>query len=49
VAGVNPSKGIARVKSVSWPVVNSGVRATGATAVPIFDTMFQAATEAHSI
>ena len=40
--------GIAKVKSVSGPVVNSGVRATGATAVAIFDTRSQAATDAHS-
>jgi hypothetical protein len=29
--------------------MNNGVRATGATAVPIFDTRFQTATGAHSI
>jgi len=45
---MSPSIGTARVKSVSWPVVNSGVRATGATAVAIFDATSQAATGAHS-
>ena len=41
--------GIVRVKSVSWLVVNNGVRATGATAVAIFDNGSQAATGAHSM
>ena len=40
--------GIARVKSVSGPVVNNGVRATGATAVAIFDAKSHVATDAHS-
>jgi hypothetical protein len=48
VAGVNPSRGTAKVKSDSEPVVNNGDRATGATAVAIFDTISQAATDAHS-
>ena len=34
---------------MAWLVMNNGVRATGATAVPIFDTRFQTATGAHSI
>jgi hypothetical protein len=48
VAGVSPSRGIVRVKSVSEPVVNRDVRATGATAVPIFETRSQTDTGAHS-
>ena len=40
--------GIARVKSVSGPVVSNCVRITEATAVSVFDTISHADTGVHS-